>query len=119
MRAGDLHDKFDIFSVTQTVTSFGDFTRTESLRYSGVRCSVVHMGTPSAGASEFLDDDQRVGEMKIEFKCRYLSGVEFSDIIIYNGGRFNVYSILPIGKREGMRIRARRRDNVNDQNPAQ
>lgn len=119
MRAGDLHDKMDIYQVTQTVNAWGDMTEAESIRYSGVRCSILHMGTPSAGASEFTDDDQRVGEMKIEFKTRYLSGVEFSDVIYYNGGRFNVYSVLPIGKREGMRIRARRRDNTNDQNPAQ
>jgi hypothetical protein len=118
MRAGDLHDKFDIYAVTQTVNVWGDFVSAETIRFSGVRCSILHMGTPSAGASEFTDDDQRVGEMKIEFKCRYLSGVEFSDVIYYNGGRFNVYSILPIGKREGMRIRARRRDNTNDSNPA-
>ena len=118
MRAGELHDKFTIYSVATSVNSFGDFVKTETVRYENVRCSVVHMGTPSAGASEFTDDDQRVGEMKIEFKSRYLSGVEFSDVILYNGGRFNVYSILPIGRREGMRIRARRRDNTNDSNPA-
>jgi hypothetical protein len=118
MRAGDLHDKLDIYSVVQTVNIWGDFVETETIRFSDVRCSVLHMGTPSAGASEFTDDDQRVGEMKIEFKCRYLSGIEFSDVIYYNGGRFNVYSILPIGKREGMRVRARRRDNTSDSNPA-
>ena len=117
MRAGDLHDKFDIYRVNQTVNSWGDFVETEAPRYRDVRCSVLHMGTPSAGASEFTDDDQVVGEMKIEFKCRYLPNIEFSDIIYYNGGRFNVYSILPIGKREGVRIRARRRDNINDSNP--
>lgn len=118
MKAGILHDKFDLYQVTRAVTSFGDWTDTETLRYEGVRCRVLHMGTPSAGASEFTNDDQRVGEMKIEFQCRYLSGIEFSDFIMYNGGRFNVYSILPIGKREGMRIRARRRDNIDDSNPA-
>ena len=118
MRAGDLHDKFSIYSVTTQVNTWGDFIQTEAIRYADVRCSVLHMGTPSAGASEFTDDDQRVGEMKIEFKTRYLSGDEFSDVIYYNGGRFNVYSILPIGKREGMRIRARRRDNTNGSNSA-
>ena len=117
MRAGDLHDFFDIYSVTTTVNSFGDLVKTESIRYAKVRCQVLHMGTPSAGASEFTDDDQRVGEIKVEFKARYLTGIEFSDIIQYNGGRFNVYSILPIGRREGVRIRARRRDNTSDTNP--
>ena len=62
MRAGDLHDKMDIYSVATVVNSWGDFTRTEAVRYANVRCSVLHMGTPSAGASEFTDDDQRVGE---------------------------------------------------------
>jgi len=117
MRAGDLHDKMSIYSVDVTVNSWGDFVETETIRYENVRCSVLHMGTPSAGASEFTDDDQRVGEMKIEFKTRYLPNIEFSDVILYNGGRFNVYSILPIGKREGVRIRARRRDNIDDSNP--
>ena len=49
--------------------------------------------------------------MKSEFLTRWVSGVQFDDVIVWNGGIFNLYSVLPIGRREGMRLRARRRDN--------
>ena len=117
MRAGQLFDKLDVYQEAKSVSAFGDIVSTRTIRYQGVRCKVLHMGTPSAGASEFTDDMQRVGEIKIEFLCRYLANLEFSDIIIYNGGEFDVYSILPVGRREAVRIRARRRDNVSDSNP--
>lgn len=118
MRAGDLFDKIDIYSVTRTVTNYGDVTEERTIWKEGIRCKVTHLGTPSVGGSEFTDDGQEVGEMKIEFKTRYLSGITFDMEIEYNGGDFNVYSILPIGRREGMRIRAKRRDNQDDSNPA-
>ena len=117
MKAGSLHEKIDIYRVTRSINSFGDAIETESLWRGGVRCSILHLGTPSAGASEFSDDDQTVGEMKAEFKCRWVSGIQFDDIIEWNGGRFNLYSILPVGRREGMRLRGRRRDNQDDSNP--
>jgi len=117
MKAGDLYEKIDIYRVSRTVNSFGDVVESLSLWKEGVRCNILHLGTPSAGASEFSDDDQTVGEMKAEFKCRWVSGIQFDDVIEWNGGRFDVYSILPVGRREGMRLRGRRRDNQGDSNP--
>lgn len=118
MKAGELFEKIDIYRVgTPSVDAFGDVTQARSLLYGGVRCNILHLGTPSAGASEFSDDDQEVGEMKAEFKCRWINDLRFDDEIEWNGGRFNIYSILPIGRREGMRVRGRRRDNTNDSNP--
>lgn len=111
MRAGDLSEKIDIYRPTRTVNQFGDVIDTYAEWKMGVHCRITHLGTPSAGASEFTDDDQEVGEMKAEFKCRWISDIKFDDVIIWNGGHFNLYSILPIGRREGMRLRARRRDN--------
>jgi hypothetical protein len=111
MRAGDLHDTMDIYRKTMVINSFGDAVYSSSVWKQGVRCKVMHLGTPSAGASEYSDDSQEVGEMKIEFKCRYISGLQFNDLAYYNGAYFNVYSILPIGKREGMRVRAYWRDS--------
>lgn len=118
MKAGELHEKIQIRRIGDPVVNqFGDVTHTETVLYDSVRCNILHLGTPSAGASEFSDDDQEVGEMKAEFKTRWISGIKFTDIIIWNGGRFDIYSILPIGRREGMRLRGRRRDNLNDSNP--
>ncbi len=111
MRAGDLHDTMDIYRKTKSIDSFGEAIYTSAVFKSGVRCRVTHLGTPSAGASEYSDDNQEVGEMKIEFKCRYISGLQFNDLAYYNGAYFNIYSILPIGRREGMRIRAFWRDS--------
>ena len=117
MRAGDLYEKIDIYRVSRTINSYGDIVESLSLWKEGVRCNILHLGTPSAGASEFSDDDQTVGEMKAEFKCRWVSGIQFDDVIEWNGGRVDVYSILPVGRREGMRLRGRRRDNQGDSNP--
>jgi hypothetical protein len=113
MRAGRLSEKIDIYRVTRTINSFGDVIDAYAAWKTDVRCQVTHLGTPSAGASEFSDDNQEVGEMKAEFLCRWISDIRFDDVIIWNGGHFNLYSILPIGRREGMRLRARRRDNGN------
>ena len=118
MKAGELYEKIDIYRKAEpTVDAWGDVVNTESVWKEGVRCSILHLGTPSAGASEFSDDDQEVGEMKAEFKCRWINDLRFDDEIEWNGGRFNIYSILPIGRREGMRVRGRRRDNQDDSNP--
>lgn len=113
MKAGQLSEKIDIYRPTRTINQFGDVIETYAEWKMGVRCSILSLGTPSAGASEFTDDDQEVGEMKAEFKCRWVSDIKFDDVIVWNGGHFNLYSILPIGRREGMRLRARRRDNGN------
>jgi len=111
MKAGELSEKIDIYRPTRSINSFGDIANSYEIWKEGVRCKITHLGTPSAGASEFQDDDQEVGEMKAEFKCRWISDIRFDDVLIWNGGHFNIYSILPIGRREGMRLRARRRDN--------
>lgn len=113
MRAGSLNEKIDIYRPTTTVDSFGDVKESYAIFKEGVRCSLLSLGTPSAGASEFTADNQEVGEMKAEFKTRWISGIQFDDVIVWNGGHWNLYSILPIGRREGMRLRARRRDNGN------
>ncbi len=111
MKAGELSEKIDIYRPTRSINSFGDIDDRYEIWTEGVRGKITHLGTPSAGASEFQDDDQEVGEMKAEFKCRWISDIRFDDVLIWNGGHFNIYSILPIGRREGMRLRARRRDN--------
>tara|TARA_R100001440_G_scaffold38577_1_gene58225 strand:+ start:76 stop:432 length:357 start_codon:yes stop_codon:yes gene_type:complete len=111
MRAGELNEKITIKRVTRTVNSYGDAIDALSDFKVDVRCKIMHLGTPSAGASEFNDDAQTVAEMKAEFRCRYISGLRFDDVIIWNGGTFDIYSIIPIGRREGMNVRARLRDN--------
>lgn len=113
MKAGELSEKINIYRPTRTVNQFGDVVEVYEEFKMGVRCKITSLGTPSAGASEFTDDDQEVGEMKMELKCRWISDVRFDDVIVWNGGHFNLYSILPFGRREGMRLRARRRDNNN------
>ena len=90
MRAGELNEKITIKRVTRTVNSYGDAID---------------------ALSDFNDDAQTVAEMKAEFRCRYISGLRFDDVILWNGGTFDIYSIIPIGRREGMNVRARLRDN--------
>ena len=111
MRAGELNEKITIKRVTRTVNLYGDTLDSATDWKTDVRCKVMHLGTPSAGASEFNDDNQTVAEMKAEFRCRYISGLRFDDIIVWNGAEFDIYSIIPIGRREGMNVRGRFRDN--------
>lgn len=117
MKAGSLTEKIDIYQRSNTINTFGDVIESYSLWKSGLHCRILSLGTPSAGASEFSDDRQTTGEMKIEFICRWVSGVDFDMQIKWNGAFFDVYSILPFGRREGMRIRARRRDFDEGTNP--
>ena len=53
MRAGELNEKITIKRVTREVNAFGDVMDATTIWKTGVRCKVMHLGTPSAGASEF------------------------------------------------------------------
>ena len=117
MKAGQLTEKIEIYSPTTTINSFGDVTKTYALFKDNVYCKIVHIGTPSVGASEYIDNRQEVGEMKAEFMCRWINGVDFDMQIKWNGAWFDIYSIIPFGRREGLRIRAVRRDYDAGSNP--
>lgn len=118
MKAGSLTEKIDIYQRTNSINSYGDVTPTWTEFKTDVYCRILALGTPSAGASEFSDDRQTTGEMKVEFICRWVSGVDFDMRLKWNGAYFDIYSILPFGRREGMRIRARRRDFDEGTNPS-
>jgi len=117
MKAGQLTEKIEIYEPTNTISSFGDVTKSYSLFKDNVHCKIVHIGTPSAGASEYIDNRQELGEMKVEFVCRWINDITFDMRVKWNGAWFDIYSIMPFGRREGMRVRALRRDHDEGTNP--
>jgi head-tail adaptor len=117
MHAGRLTEKIEIYERTNSINDFGDVTTSYEVFKDNVYCRILHIGTPSAGASEYIDNMQELGEMKVEFECRWINGVKFDMQVKWNEAWFDIYSIIPFGRREGMRIRATRRDHDAGSNP--
>lgn len=81
------------------------------IKAKNVWCEVKYIGTPSAGASEDRTDDQRTGKVKIEAKMRFRDDIEHTDVIIYMGGVFDIYSIQERGRNEFIVLRGESRDD--------
>lgn len=111
MKAGRFKEKITIQQVTTSIDDFGGATKSWMRRYTDIWADPIPVGSSAAGGGEFNDDDQMKGTMKYEFVVRYLPGLEFTDRIVWNGGYFDIYQVFPIGRREGMRIRASWSDN--------
>lgn len=115
MRAGLLDQRATFSRYTYQTDKYGHRTRVLApiFGYENVYVNVRFVGSPSAGASEEVVDDQVVGKVKIEVMSRYISGIKFDDVIIYNNCEFQIYSIQTIGRKEGMKIRAELRDDMD------
>lgn len=98
-------------SVETTIDNFGGEVKTWTDRYPNVWCQPMAIGSSAAGGGEYNDDAQMQATMKYEFVVRYLPGLEYTDRIVWSGGYFDIYQVFPIGRREGMRIRASWSDN--------
>ncbi len=106
MKAGRFKERITVQYKDVTIDEFGGEVAAWTDRYTNVWSDPMAIGSSAAGGGEFNDDKQVQGTMKYEFVVRYLPGLEFSDRIVWNGGYFDIYQVFPIGRREGMRIRA-------------
>ena len=111
MKAGRFKEKIKVEKKTTIVDDFGGQVDSYEPRYSDLWADPLPIGSSAAGGGEFNDDDQMKATMKYEFVVRYLPGLEFTDRIEWRGGYFDIYQVFPIGRREGMRIRAAWSDN--------
>jgi head-tail adaptor len=114
MRAGQFTSKFTVQRKEVVIDQFGGHTETWVDRYVDVKVSPKAIGSSAAGGGEYNEDDQMLGTAKYEFIVRYLPGLEMTDRILWEGGYFDIYQVFPIGRREGMRIRASWQDNQGD-----
>ena len=106
MKAGRFKERITVQYKDVTIDAFGGEVEAWTDRYTNIWADPRPSGSSAAGGGEFNDDKQLQGTMKFEFVVRYLPGLEFSDRIVWNGGYFDIYQVFPIGRREGMRIRA-------------
>ena len=106
MKAGRFKERISVQYKDVTIDAFGGEVEAWTDRYTNIWSDPLPIGSSAAGGGEFNDDKQTQGTMKYEFVVRYLPGLEFSDRIVWNGGYFDIYQVFPIGRREGMRIRA-------------
>tara|TARA_R100000329_G_scaffold137932_1_gene119160 strand:+ start:1743 stop:2135 length:393 start_codon:yes stop_codon:yes gene_type:complete len=118
MRAGLLNYRVNFKEPTDVIDEYGDRTTTFTTYEQDVWAAVQFIGSPSAGASEEELDNQTVGKVKIEVKCRFfgtvgsLRGPNFRDVIEFEGADFDIYDIQVIGRRELYKIRAEARDDL-------
>ena len=111
-RVSDLTEKVDFYEPEEVIDPVtGARSTTETLKRANVWSNISYIGSPSAGASEEEINDQLVGKIKIELICRFFPGVTFEDYIMYNGGRFEIYSIQIIGRKQAYKLRAELRDD--------
>lgn len=78
-----------------------------------VWAKVDFFGTPSAGASEDMINDQKTGKIKIEVFVRFMTDIQFEDFIVFKNRYYEVYSIQMRGPREYLAIRAEWRDDYD------
>ena len=111
-RVSDLTEKVDFYEPEEVIDPVtGARSSTDTLKRGNVWSNISYIGSPSAGASEEVVNDQLTGKIKIELICRFFPGVTFEDYIMYNGGRFEIYSIQIIGRRQAYKLRAELRDD--------
>jgi head-tail adaptor len=121
MRAGLLHYRVNVKRPSYSVDQYGDRIRTLYELVNDVWANVKFIGTPSAGASEEEINDQTTGKIKIEVTCRYFGlgdqqsvQLRFDDVIEFEEGIFDIYSIHIIGRKELYKIRAEYRDDLSN-----
>ena len=116
MRAGDLNEKIHIrYDGVGPGNEFGMTSNAHTINDYSTWAKVTGLGTSASGAGEFEVEGSMVNEFRAEFVTRYLTGLHPEMAISWNGMIFDIYSIIPIGRREGMRIRgvARGRRDTN------
>lgn len=107
-----MHERITVYGMNPVVdNNTGAVSLAESILRDNMPCSVKYIGSPSSGSSEEEQNEQRTGKMKIEFVCRFFDGLNFTDEIAYQGGRFKIYSIHVRGKREWYELRAELQDD--------
>ena len=112
--AGELDRKVDFGrAITSEDPDYGRKTIDYIYTNQDVWAKVVFFGTPSAGASEGMMNDQRTGKVKIEVFVRFMTDIKFEDFIIFKNKYYEVYSIQVIGKREYLVLRAEWRDDLD------
>lgn len=112
LKLGEMYHKVNLkIDVAGTNLYTGDKTFSTVTQRANIPCSIKYIGSPSAGSSEEEINDQRTGKIKIEVVCRYFNGVSFEHYLEYEGGKFRIYSIQILGKREAYRLRAELRDD--------
>lgn len=76
-----------------------------------VWAKVDFFGTPSAGASEDMINDQKTGKVKIEIYVRFMTDIKFEDFVVFKNRFYEIYSIQMVGNREYLVLRAEWRDD--------
>lgn len=111
--AGDMDVPVNFYKNEFVIDADGAASVSSAL-YLSTYCHVKYIGTPSAGASEELLNDQKTGKVKVQITLRFATGVDFDDTFSMEGGNFNIYSIHIIGRREFLVIRGESRDDQSD-----
>jgi len=102
-------------SFGRVFTEIDSDTGSKSSRFmytrSNVWAKVDFFGTPSAGASEDMINDQKTGKIKIEIYVRFFADIKFEDFVVFKDRYYEVYSIQMVNNREYLVLRAEWRDD--------
>lgn len=111
LKLGKLDTKVTFRNPNITISSDGEVVTSSGNASVDRWASIKYVGSPSSGASEEEQNEQRTGKMKIEVVCRYFEPIDFLAEIDMYGATFKVYSIHILGKKEGLKLRAELQDD--------
>lgn len=73
--------------------------------------AVVWANVKHTGGTESDEGKQMVQKNSAEFTIRYISTIETTDRILFEGNYYHITSINEIGRRNGLKLKATWRDN--------
>ena len=111
MRAGQLTEKITIQFEEVTQDELGGKVVSMSNRYVDIAC---HVRVEGGNEADDSDERQVEGKLKAQFTTRFAAGVKMTDRILWSGGWWDITAMVPIGRREWLRMSAEWSDNQAD-----
>ena len=100
IKSGELDKRLTIRRATKTINTVGEEVETF------VDVATVWGKVKYLRGSERYAAKQVIANMELEFIIRFRPDVTVKDLIRYDGTDYDLYEILPIGKKEGLQIKA-------------
>ena len=99
MKSGRLTEVIQIERSTNTINDAGTPTLTWA-RICTLRAEKVEQTT-----TEYIRNFGASDEEAVIFRARFFDGISNADRVVWNGDAFNIQSVAPIGRREGVELR--------------
>lgn len=111
MNAGQLHEKMTVRYESVTLDELGGRVVAHTDRYTDIP---VNVRVIEGRERDLTRENQNIGELDAKFTTHYLAGLEMTDRIVWNGGYWDIITIMPMRRAGKTTITARWSDNQSD-----